>query len=58
MPSRLSSPMLSLDINHIAKVDPRNVDNLFSMWTSKSHYPLENLIGCLLTLFSSLLKVC
>lgn len=28
--------MLSLDINHIAKVDPRNVDNLFSMWTSES----------------------
>ncbi|CAZ83285.1 unnamed protein product [Tuber melanosporum] len=44
MPSRLSSPMLSLDINHIAKVDPRNVDNLFSMWTifSKCAESLEN----------------
>ncbi|KAL7276910.1 hypothetical protein RUND412_000102 [Rhizina undulata] len=44
MPSRLPSPVLSVDMNHIAKVDPSNVDNLFSMWTifSKCAESLEN----------------
>ncbi|RPB29524.1 DUF1752-domain-containing protein [Terfezia boudieri ATCC MYA-4762] len=44
MPSRLASPVLSVSINDIAKVDTTNVDNLFTMWTifSKCADSLEN----------------
>ncbi|PBP15511.1 hypothetical protein BUE80_DR013749 [Diplocarpon rosae] len=33
MPSRLSAPVLTVDVGLIHKVDTRNVENLFSMWT-------------------------
>ncbi|KAI5807416.1 hypothetical protein DFH27DRAFT_318487 [Peziza echinospora] len=33
MPSGLASPVLSVSITDIAKVDTTNVDNLFTMWT-------------------------
>lgn len=33
MPSRLDAPVLSVDVGVIHKVDTRNVENLFSMWT-------------------------
>ncbi|KAI5778369.1 hypothetical protein EDC01DRAFT_341611 [Geopyxis carbonaria] len=44
MPSRLSSPVITVDMANISKVDPSNVDNLFSMWTifSKCAESLEN----------------
>ena len=34
MPSSLATPVLSVSITDIAKVDTTNVDNLFTMWTS------------------------
>lgn len=33
MPSRLNTPVLTVDVGLIHKVDTRNVENLFSMWT-------------------------
>ncbi|KAJ8063309.1 hypothetical protein OCU04_008539 [Sclerotinia nivalis] len=33
MPSRLNAPVLTVDANLIHKVDTRNVENLYSMWT-------------------------
>ncbi|KAH0545217.1 hypothetical protein FGG08_000671 [Glutinoglossum americanum] len=33
MSPRLASPVLTVDARKIAKVDPRNVENLFGMWT-------------------------
>ncbi|PMD65432.1 DUF1752-domain-containing protein [Hyaloscypha bicolor E] len=33
MPSRLNAPVLTVDVGLIHKVDTRNVENLFSMWT-------------------------
>jgi len=33
MPSRLNTPVLTVDAGLIHKVDTRNVENLFSMWT-------------------------
>ncbi|KAF3936862.1 hypothetical protein ABW19_dt0205399 [Dactylella cylindrospora] len=44
MPSRLDSPVLSLSINNITKIDTHNVDNLFGMWTifSRCAESLEN----------------
>ncbi|EPS42051.1 hypothetical protein H072_4051 [Dactylellina haptotyla CBS 200.50] len=44
MPSRLDSPVLSLSINNISKIDTHNVDNLFGMWTifSRCAESLEN----------------
>ncbi|KAF8464382.1 hypothetical protein BDZ91DRAFT_849688 [Kalaharituber pfeilii] len=44
MPSRLASPVLSVSVTDIAKVDTTNVDNLFTMWTifSKCADSLEN----------------
>ncbi|KAI5814152.1 hypothetical protein BZA77DRAFT_319711 [Pyronema omphalodes] len=44
MPSRLNSPIIAVDMNRVAGVDPSNVDNLFSMWTifSKCAESLEN----------------
>ncbi|KAH6713851.1 hypothetical protein BKA61DRAFT_51356 [Leptodontidium sp. MPI-SDFR-AT-0119] len=33
MPSRLTTPVLTVDAGLIHKVDTRNVENLFSMWT-------------------------
>ncbi|PBP17743.1 DUF1752-domain-containing protein [Diplocarpon rosae] len=33
MPSRLNAPVLTVDVALIHKVDTRNVENLFSMWT-------------------------
>ncbi|TVY71542.1 Uncharacterized protein LSUE1_G009360 [Lachnellula suecica] len=33
MPSRLDAPVLTVDVGLIHKVDTRNVENLFSMWT-------------------------
>lgn len=35
MPSRLDAPVLTVDVGLIHKVDTRNVENLFSMWTGK-----------------------
>ncbi|KAF4635557.1 hypothetical protein G7Y89_g2528 [Cudoniella acicularis] len=33
MPARLDAPVLTVDVGLIHKVDTRNVENLFSMWT-------------------------
>lgn len=33
MPARLDAPVLTVDVAFIRKVDTRNVENLFSMWT-------------------------
>ena len=33
MPSRLNTPVLTVDVGLIHKVDTRNVENLFSMWS-------------------------
>ncbi|KAH8816054.1 hypothetical protein F5884DRAFT_207079 [Xylogone sp. PMI_703] len=33
MPSKLDAPVLTVDVGLIHKVDTRNVENLFSMWT-------------------------
>lgn len=35
MPSRLDTPVLTVDVGLIHKVDTRNVENLFSMWSGK-----------------------
>ncbi len=35
MPSRLDAPVLTVDAGLIHKVDTRNVENLFSMWTGE-----------------------
>ncbi len=35
MPSRLDAPVLTVDVGLIHKVDTRNVENLFSMWTGE-----------------------
>jgi hypothetical protein len=35
MPSRLNAPVLIVDVGLIHKVDTRNVENLFSMWTGE-----------------------
>lgn len=35
MPSRLDTPVLTVDVGLIHKVDTRNVENLFSMWTGE-----------------------
>jgi Protein of unknown function (DUF3295)/Fungal protein of unknown function (DUF1752) len=35
MPSRLDTPVLTVDVSLIHKVDTRNVENLFSMWTGE-----------------------
>ena len=35
MPSALSAPVLTVDVGLIHKVDTRNVENLFSMWTGE-----------------------
>ena len=35
MPSRLDTPVLTVDAALIHKVDTRNVENLFSMWTGE-----------------------
>ena len=40
MPSRLNTPVLTVDVGLIHKVDTRNVENLFSMWTGELT-PLE-----------------
>lgn len=36
MPSRLAAPVLTVDAGKMRKVDPRNVESLFGMWTGKS----------------------
>lgn len=36
MPIRLATPLLSVDVGKMSKVDTRNVENLFGMWTGKS----------------------
>jgi hypothetical protein len=33
MPSRLAAPVLTVDAGKMHKVDPRNVESLFGMWT-------------------------
>lgn len=38
MPSRLDAPVLTVDVGLIHKVDTRNVENLFSMWTGKQSH--------------------
>jgi hypothetical protein len=35
MPSRLETPVLTVDVGLIHKVDTRNVENLFSMWSGQ-----------------------
>lgn len=35
MPSRLDAPVLTVDVGLIHKVDTRNAENLFSMWTGE-----------------------
>jgi hypothetical protein len=35
MPSKLDAPVLTVDVGLIHKVDTRNVENLFSMWTGE-----------------------
>jgi hypothetical protein len=35
MPATLDTPVLTVDVNRIHKVDTRNVENLFSMWTGE-----------------------
>lgn len=37
MPSRLAAPVLTVDAGKMHKVDPRNVESLFGMWTGKCH---------------------
>ena len=32
MPATLDTPVLTIDVDLIHKVDTRNVENLFSMW--------------------------
>ena len=39
MPSRLDAPVLTVDVGLIHKVDTRNVENLFSMWTGEFELP-------------------
>jgi hypothetical protein len=38
MPSRLNAPVLTVDVGLIHKVDTRNVENLFSMWTGECSF--------------------
>ncbi|KAA8910053.1 hypothetical protein FN846DRAFT_775652 [Sphaerosporella brunnea] len=44
MPSRLNTPIIAVNMNRVAGVDPSNVDTLFSMWTifSKCAESIEN----------------
>lgn len=35
MPATLDTPVLTVDVGVIHKVDTRNVENLFSMWTGE-----------------------
>jgi hypothetical protein len=35
MPATLDTPVLTVDVGLIHKVDTRNVENLFSMWTGE-----------------------
>lgn len=35
MPIRLETPLLSIDAGKMHKVDTRNVENLFGMWTGE-----------------------
>lgn len=44
MPSRLTSPIIAVNLNQVVGVDPSDVNNLFSMWTifSKCAESLEN----------------
>ena len=38
MPIRLDTPVLTVDAGVMHKVDPRNVENLFGMWTGKYYF--------------------
>lgn len=35
MPIRLAAPLLSVDAEKMQRVDTRNVENLFGMWTGR-----------------------
>jgi hypothetical protein len=35
MPATLDTPVFTIDVGLIHKVDTRNVENLFSMWTGE-----------------------
>lgn len=39
MPSRLAAPVLTVDAAKMHKVDTRNVENLFGMWTGETLNP-------------------
>jgi hypothetical protein len=41
MPSRLETPVLTVDVGLIHKVDTRNAKNLFSMWKGEFFVPLS-----------------
>ena len=49
MPSRLDAPVLTVDVGLIHKVDTRNVENLFSMWTGELQSLEVNAIFHILT---------
>jgi hypothetical protein len=35
MSPRLNAPVLSVDVAKMHKIDPRNVESLYGMWTGK-----------------------
>ena len=37
MPIRLAAPLFSVDAEKMQRVDTRNVENLFGMWSGMSH---------------------
>ena len=39
MPTRLAAPVVTVDVNKMHKIDTRNVENLFGMWTGESSQP-------------------
>lgn len=43
MPTRLAAPVLTVNAGKMHKVDTRNVENLFGMWTGEAHF---NLMAC------------
>lgn len=49
MPSRLAAPVLTVDAGKMHKVDPRNVESLFGMWTGKWHSLAYRVGACDLT---------
>ena len=56
MPTRLAAPVLTVDANKMHKIDVRNVENLFGMWTGE--YTLKDHSLTLLICDASLFKMC